>query len=669
LREFFKRWQNLNTHADKTSEHKSRSAAGSLPKIKSTGESTFQFIDNRPEAIAQRALQEMANNSPKALQMRALQNSPQAKQAAQLKAMSKANTATPIQQKKESGITQFAQAPEGKELTQGKFESLQLQENESDSGRMAQRKAETMSTASVGVPAGISQCFRAPRARVLQLKAITGLNKGQEGTEKNVVWIGNGKQETDRFWLVDAGEEASRALLLKKIATIGGELGNQIDLIVDNNWLFDPVKLGQNSQYYDPLMVRISGIYNGTSLAVDYHFGSGFSGYVIRVDDDGTVETMVDQPKGNLNEGEFSNVHDVDNQQGPLVETDSSDAVTKIAGEGARWEAVRNASAFIRDNSHFYTNENTGNKLTPNVRHVSFPDLWKSWKETFGKAYNIPDTKVASKLKEENIKVTTSKGVEDVAVKSNLSTSMRYNQDICVDGVKPGNQEDLNTKRVSFYKFTLLNKIKGNMDYDEQVDAVTENIKSLEGVTIRDIGGCTGLTTFEYLLEVAGGVPNLEGAVCEQIGDAITYPKYRDDSVPKLAPNSYKPRLDEGARAYLGLKRARYNGILTEALRQLEEEQPDRWNEVNIKELIGENPLIWDGEPDTDLPSVVALKGEITNMFKTEIERLDKEKEAIEEEGSDEDEAPKKGGKDKSTKGGKDKSKKGAKKKGGKGKK
>ena len=39
------------------------------------GESNFQDVDNRPEAIAQRKLQDLANNSP------------QARQAAQLQAM------------------------------------------------------------------------------------------------------------------------------------------------------------------------------------------------------------------------------------------------------------------------------------------------------------------------------------------------------------------------------------------------------------------------------------------------------------------------------------------------------------------------------------------------------------------------------------------------------
>jgi hypothetical protein len=78
----------LNTHADKTQENKSQSVANAVSQKQIGHESTFQFVDNRPEAIAQRKLQEMANNSQQVSQLRAFQeianNSPQAKQAAQM---------------------------------------------------------------------------------------------------------------------------------------------------------------------------------------------------------------------------------------------------------------------------------------------------------------------------------------------------------------------------------------------------------------------------------------------------------------------------------------------------------------------------------------------------------------------------------------------------------
>lgn len=61
----------MNTHADKTQEHTSVTASSA--KKQSSGESTLQFVNNKPEALAQRKLQAMANNSPKAKQLKALQ--------------------------------------------------------------------------------------------------------------------------------------------------------------------------------------------------------------------------------------------------------------------------------------------------------------------------------------------------------------------------------------------------------------------------------------------------------------------------------------------------------------------------------------------------------------------------------------------------------------------
>jgi hypothetical protein len=74
----------MNIHADKTQENKTLPAPNSLPKQQRRGESAFQFMDNRPEAIQMRKLQEIANNSPRVQQLRAYQemanNSPQVKQ-------------------------------------------------------------------------------------------------------------------------------------------------------------------------------------------------------------------------------------------------------------------------------------------------------------------------------------------------------------------------------------------------------------------------------------------------------------------------------------------------------------------------------------------------------------------------------------------------------------
>ena len=144
----------MNTHADKASKSKAQVIANGLSKLRqSEGKSPFQLADNRPEAVAQRRLQELADNSQQVSRLRDLQqlanasphvsqlkslqelanNSPQVKQAAQLRALSSAKAPSPIQQEIANGIAQLAQVPEEEELIQGKFETVQLQQSQSDS--------------------------------------------------------------------------------------------------------------------------------------------------------------------------------------------------------------------------------------------------------------------------------------------------------------------------------------------------------------------------------------------------------------------------------------------------------------------------------------------------------------------------------------------------------
>ena len=69
----------MQTHADKTQENKSHpiaigSVANEVSQVQSVGVSTFQFVDNRPEAIAQRKLQAMANSYSTPQPMQKIEN-------------------------------------------------------------------------------------------------------------------------------------------------------------------------------------------------------------------------------------------------------------------------------------------------------------------------------------------------------------------------------------------------------------------------------------------------------------------------------------------------------------------------------------------------------------------------------------------------------------------
>lgn len=66
----------MKTHTDKSQENKSQSVANTVSQKKSGVESTFQFVDNRPEAIAQRKLQMMANSNFQGKQITQMQSMP-----------------------------------------------------------------------------------------------------------------------------------------------------------------------------------------------------------------------------------------------------------------------------------------------------------------------------------------------------------------------------------------------------------------------------------------------------------------------------------------------------------------------------------------------------------------------------------------------------------------
>lgn len=79
----------MNTHADPTQENKSQSVANGVSQVQSSSDGLSQFEDNRPEAAIQRKLQQIANNSPKAMQLKAFQEmtNPHSQPTAQLEEM------------------------------------------------------------------------------------------------------------------------------------------------------------------------------------------------------------------------------------------------------------------------------------------------------------------------------------------------------------------------------------------------------------------------------------------------------------------------------------------------------------------------------------------------------------------------------------------------------
>lgn len=63
----------MKTYASSSQENKQQSVANSTPRKQNSYGSRLQFIDNRPEAIAQMKLHETMNNSHKVRQLKNIQ--------------------------------------------------------------------------------------------------------------------------------------------------------------------------------------------------------------------------------------------------------------------------------------------------------------------------------------------------------------------------------------------------------------------------------------------------------------------------------------------------------------------------------------------------------------------------------------------------------------------
>lgn len=68
----------MYSYADKNKRNEGQSVANFTDQKKSD-QSTFQFVDNRPETVAQKKLQEMVNNSPQVAQLKVIQDMADAK--------------------------------------------------------------------------------------------------------------------------------------------------------------------------------------------------------------------------------------------------------------------------------------------------------------------------------------------------------------------------------------------------------------------------------------------------------------------------------------------------------------------------------------------------------------------------------------------------------------
>lgn len=103
----------MRAQTDKIKKQYQQRASKTVDRKKSNTESVFQFVDNRPEAIAQRKLREMTDNSS------------QVKQTAQLQALTdNYSEQKPIGNELSNGLLQFRRVKGPKGLTEIEYHSV-----------------------------------------------------------------------------------------------------------------------------------------------------------------------------------------------------------------------------------------------------------------------------------------------------------------------------------------------------------------------------------------------------------------------------------------------------------------------------------------------------------------------------------------------------------------
>ena len=207
----------------------------------------------------------------------------------------------------------------------------------------------------------------------------------------------------------------------------------------------DRGKLNNYDAVTDPFRIKIGGSYNGRPLAAHYQYAKSSYGYIVKIEQDGESYEM-DQERGRYDAslgarhaagGElplsnplfklFASGHDEDDeavhetasqgvtdadvgltdparrQSGLKERSRRLDAVTKIAGEGARWQAVRALAqaGHLKSSSRFWCPQDPAAADLPTtpIYYITFKTLWGSWGRVFDSKFNITDAVLADKLR------------------------------------------------------------------------------------------------------------------------------------------------------------------------------------------------------------------------------------------------------------------------------
>ncbi|MBL4663083.1 MAG: DUF4157 domain-containing protein [Flavobacteriaceae bacterium] len=249
----------MNTHADKTQENKSQSVSVADSQVQSGGELNFQFVDNRPEAIAQRKLQEMANNRPQAQQATQLQSIADNHFTEQKKPLQKKENNTGLPDNLKTGI---------ENLSGMSLDDVKVHRN-SDKPAQLQAHAYAQGTdihlgpgQEKHLPHEAWHVVQQKQGRVkptMQMKGKINVND-DEGLEKEADKMGAAALSTSAY---NGGQDGPIVTLQRSITPVVQRAGHAEDLCILADWIIKRTDVIEINQYVNSEVPGVAPNYRG----------------------------------------------------------------------------------------------------------------------------------------------------------------------------------------------------------------------------------------------------------------------------------------------------------------------------------------------------------------------------------------------------------------------
>ncbi len=386
-----------------------------------------------------------------------------------------------------------------------------------------------------------------------------------------------------KYWTKTIAQTAkSRPELLTSMAAEAAVIGNAIQAEVaaqdpvskqPRNWIFKLANRNDATNF-EPVRASLTGKYEAPgaqpsdpkvvmTLEVDYHYGSNAAGYVVRVHDaadTGAKDMVFKKHKDITDAATFSHTH---RRHGttPLASlTKDPDATAKVAGEGARWQAVGRSAGKLRDDSLLFTNEVPTKDFTTLVRTFSFNQLYVMWKSEFGMQYGIDDATVVKALQKPEL--TKSKGGVVKVGESEAASSLDMGKDICLDSPEAKTNPDLEERAAVSVKTPFMSVSLMKTFADEAKAMTGKHSHLIE--PFGSVGYANG--QFEFAGFTKGPLKTVE-KVPGLSKTSYAFPAYRLNA--KAGPAKLKIPIAAGDKAFQTHKKDTYDFLIYTAAKEL----------------------------------------------------------------------------------------------------